>query len=512
MQELVGEAATAREPEWQNQKAPIPKSQGEKYPIKWASLGHSTTTATSQELATRPPLVQPQAALTILGDCQLIQERITSRLKALMNVLPANTEFPKESDIPGLLNLGKNACLDRQTRDSTLRLLGRVANNHSGRIGLILPVTGRRSDQIVQILTGMRAFFKELGLDFDKHVILKDSGNTTHGAEVGYAELVLLHNVELVIGGLEQAESEILAQWGASLSFPTIVLTPNRDLANLSPYVFVLYPSEKRLAETLVQTALGKQKKRIAILKPKNARSDRLTRFFKDAVTQSGGAITAEIEYVSGSYESMQKAAKDLFRVNAPERANELREAYEKAKLKAAEERVAFNPKEVLLPPLIDFDALFIPDDFRSVRHFAKLFKFHMADKLTLIGNHEWRSFGLIDPPEPMLEGSFFADFVGGYASLPASLQIPPSPSPWFVDPDLVARVDFRLIGYRIGRVISSLVGQVQPKRSLIPATLAQLKLKDSQEGAATPVFDQTRVALWPTFVFRVAKNQLVAD
>lgn len=512
MQDLLGEAATAREPEWQSQKAPIQKSQGDKYPLRWLPIGQPTPTATSPEAATRPPLVQPLAASIMQTDCQLIQERITSRLKALMNLLPASTEFPRESEIPSLLNLGKNACLDRQTRDQALRLLSRVANNHSGRIGLILPITGRRSDQIVQILTGMRAFFKEVGLDFDKHVILKDSGNTTHGAEVGYAELVLLHNVELVIGGLEQAESEILAQWGASLSFPTVVLTPNRDLANLSPHVFVLYPSEKGLAETLVQAALSKQKKRIAILKPKNLRTDRITKFFKDAVTQSGGAITAEIEYVSGNYESMQKAAKDLFRINAPERANELKEAYEKAKLKAAEERVAFNPKEVLLPPMIDFDALFIPDDFRSVRHFAKLFKFHMADKLTLIGNHEWRSYGLIDPPEPMLDGSFFADFVGSYLSLPASLQIPPSPSPWFIEPDLVARVDFRLIGYRIGRVISGLVGQVQPKRSLIPATLAKLKLKESQKGEATSVFDGNRVAIWPTFVFRVAKNQLVAD
>lgn len=510
MHDLLSEASSSREPEWQRQEDPAASTKkrieiGKNRLAPTQTFGRSSASGESTSLWSQAPT----PTLTE-SDCQVLKDRITSRYVALRDLLPKDTHFSTENPIIDLINSDKDACTRRQMRPYTLELLNKVRDNHSGRIGMILPVTGRRSEQIVQILAGMRAFFKDAGLDFDKIVILKDSGNTAHGAEVGFAELVLVNNVQLVIGGLEQAESEILAQWGASLNFPTLLMSPSSDLASLAPSIYILYPNEKKLAETLAQKALSKQKKRIAILKPNTGRADRLTKFFRDALTESGGVITTEIEYVSGNYESMQKAARDLFQINASDRAAELRGAYEKAKSKAAEEHVGFNPKEVLLPPIIDFDALFLPDDFRSVRHFAKLFKFHMVDKITLIGNHEWRSFGLVDPPEPMLDGSFFADFVGSYASLPQTLAIPQSSSPWFIDPDLVTRVDFRLIGYRIGRVIRGVIGQAHLKRSSIPAALSQLKIKDGQE--LTPVFDKKRVALWPTYVFRVTRDQLIAE
>src|SRR5690606_24878972 len=98
---------------------------------------------------------------------------------------------------------------------------------------------------------------------------------------------------------------------------------------------------------------------------------------------------------------------------------------YQRARRAAEAQRVPFDPRMVVLKPIVNFDAVLLPDDFRTARHFAKLFKFHQVDKLTMIGNHEWRSPALVEPYDDFLEGSFFADFIGSYAKLPAAVSAP---------------------------------------------------------------------------------------
>ncbi len=466
--------------------------------------------------ASFPPQVPGSAILALPPpssatpkDCALALERVITRYKALSQVLPPETLLLQKTPLENMLLADPTACNSDESRIKILRYMNFALNSHSQRIGLILPLTGRLAAQSAQILNGMRAAFTELGVDFDKYVLLRDSGNTAKEAEARFAELVLKHQVKMISGGLDRSEAEVLAQWSSSLGFPTILLSPNQDLAALSNATFVLYPNQKRLAETLVRAALEKDKKRIAILRPTSGRADQLIAYFKEALTARGGKVTAEVNYTAGQFESMQNATKKLFMIDVPERAEELKAAYLKAKQSAEEEHRPFNAKEVLLPPIVEFDALLLPDDFRSVRHFTKLFKFHMVEKLTLIGNHEWRSIGLIDPPDDYLTGSFFADFVGSYQDLPSSLQIGKNASPWFIDPDLVTTVDYRLIGYRTAKVLTGILNKATPKRKQVASHLASLAIQESKNSALLPVFDQGRMAKWPTYIFTVQKDQL---
>lgn len=479
---------------------------------------HITTARAGAPLRPTPPRAEaarglplPSAAPELGSSCALSVERIQMRYKALRQIIPPGTLL-SDNPLVRVLSLSPKACDSPLSRAETWRILHRGMDTHSGRIGLILPLSGQRAGPCVEIVRGMRAAFQEAGMDFEKSVVLKDSGNTVAGAEVQLAELLFKDQVELVAGGFDHGESEVLAQWGASLSFPTLLLSPKRDLASLSPSIFVLYPDEKRLADLLARAAMAKGKKRVAILRPTGKRSEHLTAYFKEAMTAQGGVITADLSYTPNSFQDMQNATKQLFKIDSPERVQELRDAFLKAQQKAEEDKVPFSPKEVLLPPIVDFDALFLPDDFRAVRHFSKLFKYHMVGQLTLIGNHEWRSVGLIDPPDESLTGSFFADFIGSYASLSPSLNIPPSTSPWFIDPDSVARVDYSLIGYRTGKVLTALLEQRQPRRSLVPSLLSSISWRENQTAPMQPVFDTDRMALWPTHIFSLQKNQLILE
>ena len=48
-----------------------------------------------------------------------------------------------------------------------------------------------------------------------------------------------------------------------------------------------------------------------------------------------------------------------------------------------------------------------------------------------------------------MLEGAVFVDFVGNYKQLPESLGIKIGGKGLFVNPDKMASIDYRLLGYR---------------------------------------------------------------
>ena len=166
----------------------------------------------------------------------------------------------------------------------------------------------------------------------------------------------------------------------------------------------------------------------------------------------------------------------------------------------------------VLLKPMIEFDAVFIPDDFRTVRHFAKLFRYHMVGHMPLIGNHEWRSPALIDPYDDFLDGSIFGDFIGSYTNLPGRISAPTVASPYFVSPEQVTTVDFQLIGYRAGKAAGMARQAARPnRRQLADAMLTFTSDKDGFFGRGR-VFDQERHSQWPTYLFTIVKNTLVLD
>ena len=54
------------------------------------------------------------------------------------------------------------------------------------------------------------------------------------------------------------------------------------------------------------------------------------------------------------------------------------------AKAVAESEGKEFDPEKVHLPAKTDFDLVLIPDNFKVVRHFLKLFKFHGVKKSSL--------------------------------------------------------------------------------------------------------------------------------
>ena len=162
----------------------------------------------------------------------------------------------------------------------------------------------------------------------------------------------------------------------------------------------------------------------------------------------------------------------------------------------------------MILDPILAADAVVIPDNFRMVHHFVKLFKYHGVEQLPLLGNHEWRSMGLVEPWEPFLNGAVFADFIGSYFRIPAGIEYELGQNQFFVREGQTVAVDFQLIGYRAGAIGLEVLSFPLVKRRHLVKHL----LKQRQNRATLP---PTRCSMpragsrWPTFLFRVAGKKI---
>jgi hypothetical protein len=397
-------------------------------------------------------------------------------------------------------------------RKLVLSNIANAVNNHQGKLGLILPLTGQRAGVATHILDGLKAAFNEAGIPFNSKVVLKDSAANPTIAVQKLAELVFNDQVTVVMGGMELPVAEQLISWSEKLQIPTFVISREREIVRDSKQAFRIYPDEKRLARTLALAVKQKSFKRVAVLRPTNRKSDSLVSYFKAAVVAAGSQISEDLMYTPGNFDSMEAVSRQLFGIDLSTRKDEFRRAYRAAKRRAQKANVPFNPRMVSLKPIVNFDAVFIPDDFRTVRHFAKLFKYHGVSNLKMIGNHEWRSPALVSPWDEFMQDAVFADFIGSYTKLPNSISVPTVGSPYFIDARHVIPVDFRLIGYRSGKIAEIALRNSKLKRRQVSKALMALQSPSVQLFGKGNVFDEEHSCIWPTYLFDVANENVVLN
>lgn len=457
----------------------------------------------------RQTLANPRSTSALQANCEALLGQRLPTLRRLVSLLEPTRQASLDPFVSfAISKLSPEHCIYEESRRRTMAAMEAFFDQSSPRIGMILPLTGARSKLATLVLEGMRAAFHDHQLKFDDFVILKDSAGVAANAERAFAELLLIDRVKLVIGGLETAETDVLVKNSLDATLPVVLLSREREPIASSNYAFRVYPDEQRLAETLAAGAKQRQLNRIAILKPAGGKSNAIAKYFAKAVKDQGGQIPFDIVYTPGNFDSMSAAARQLFRTDTSLRREEYQQAYQDARKRAEQEGVPFDPRMVLLKPIIDFDAVFLPDDFRTARHFAKLFKFHMVNKIALIGNHEWRSPGLIQPFDELFEGSFFADFIGAYNQVPASIAAPTLGSPFFIHPQAVVPTDFRLIGYRVAHVATETLRLNTPRRDL-PSQMLEIVSQTQDMLPQGKIFAPDRNIAWPTYLFNVRRHGL---
>ena len=396
-------------------------------------------------------------------------------------------------------DLSSEHCKEDEQRKELIETLARILNSHSGKIGVVLPIAKRV--YLRHIVNAFEASIRANHLDPKKILVVIDNQEKDERTHQAIASLVFEHKVSAVIGGTEPRDAGILRQWATKIALPTFILSEPPNSA-AQPFVYYTHPTQKSLSKAAVEANIRFGHKRVAILSPSDQHSQHFITNYVEAAKAAGITITHNVAYDPKRFDLMQSAAKKIFRLDGLERQDELKKLYETGKQYAKETGVKFNPKMVALQPDIQQDAILIPDNFKIVRHFAKIFAFLGVRKMPLFGHFEWRSTGLINPWDNFMNGSYFVDFQGAYSSLPEQIKVQTPESPYFIAPDKVEQADFSLIGWRAiqGPLLLS------QKKSEFRRKLDK-SIPRKTDKATEVQFDSDNTIVWNSYLFKLNGN-----
>ncbi len=248
-----------------------------------------------------------------------------------------------------------------------------------------------------------------------------DSGSTPETAVAALEDAVIQGGAGYVVGPLLTLETDAFVAAAEALGVPTISLSqaltdtteapdaPARDWT-----IGGMVTAEHEVAALVDYTMGEKEMKSFAIFAPDTSYGHRGAEAFRAQVEERGGAITIETFYDSKSTDLIP-FAKELGRKDYEERWREIRDLR-----KAAEEK-GRDPGKVVLPPKIDFDALFIPDSYKRVPLACAALAFEEfpmgefvpvkdGPVIPLLGLSAWNNDDLVGSGGEYTRNSFFTD------------------------------------------------------------------------------------------------------
>lgn len=285
-------------------------------------------------------------------------------------------------------------------------------------IGVILPLSGKdkvfgqRSLRGIQMAAGFFSSEKENELLTDINqpirIAIIDSQSDPDIARLKVDKLISEDHVVGIIGSLRSDTAESVSKACALVGVPNITLSHKEGLSQISDYIFSITMNKENQIKKLVDYVYDQQNiRKFAILYPDDGFGKDYMQVFWDAVLVKGGKITAVQKY-----EPKQVDFKSEFKALSSLSDLSVRTAeYEELKaLRTAELGRDPRADELKLSPLIDFEAIFIPDDAKAVGQIAPYFAFFDIENVSILGPNVLNSIQLIKRGKEYVEGAIFVD------------------------------------------------------------------------------------------------------
>jgi ABC-type branched-subunit amino acid transport system substrate-binding protein len=295
-----------------------------------------------------------------------------------------------------------------------------------GVLGVVLPLSGPFAGFGEQALHGVllaAGVFPgaEGGAHPSVKIAVRDSGSDPARAAAAVHELAADPEVIAIIGPLVSATCESAAREAESQKVPLLALTSREDVTSQRGWVFRLRTRPVEEAELVAERAIALGAKRFAILYPNDPSGVGLRGLFWDAVEARGGQVVAVASFdpkatdfaapikslvgytLLDSEEKAQLANRDAMLDKArrlpTDAARELR----------AKARSLTTSDGRPIPPIVDFDALYIPAPHDEVVLIAAQLAYHEVTGARLLGSEGWYDPKLARLGGGPLEGALFA-------------------------------------------------------------------------------------------------------
>lgn len=436
--------------------------------------------------------------------CSKLFSKTVVAFQELNRKLPPTALVPPDSPLVPLLGLHVEDC----EQPGTMDLIEKALGGHNGKVALLLPFSRMPKAVGQEVLRSVHEWMQSKGLSPNRLIIWRDTEGNRDKMEKQLAQMVWTQGASIIIGGLFQNEAPFLTQWADRLRIPAIILN-RRPTGPASKYTFYMGPDYRLLASGLTRYALSRNMRRIAIMAPQFSHDEPLISAFRTQAQHLRIQITGPLIYNPADYDSIDGIIRKLFHIDDESRNQELLDLVNKSKEVAEKLGVPFDPKSLVLPPVINVDAILIADHFKNVRHLNKVLAFYGVKRLPLLGIPRWRAYELIDPADENMVGSVFVDYLGSYKQLPYGIRVPTVDKEYFAEGSAAGSVDLRLVVHHaLFSALQALAGNRNPRFALYKKL--ELSTGPRESFLSGPhIFRADHSTNWPTFLFGVGSGSI---
>lgn len=380
-------------------------------------------------------------------------------------------------------------------------------NVNRNAIAVLVPLTGSRRAIGENILRGLQTSMASMGSDM--RLIIKDTEADPVIAARQAEKAIFEDRVMGVIGGVTSTSAESIVKVTSKFGVPFLALTPKAGLVENHDYTFQnalpLKVAARKTAEMILKDG---RYNRIAILKSADNFGETYSDAFMQVLLDNGKEVEHIQSYNLADRGSLNQAIRALIQVsNAEGREAEYRQKLEEWKTQNPRAR-RLNPPSVdeLLPPIIDFDALFIADSAKNGALVAATLTYFDVEEIPLIGTHLWNSSELVRRAPQQVEAAMFID------SLPPDNAWPDNSCTRSLSQALNANEPnaFTVLGYDAARIFRTALRRGASNRVQFKENLETLPNIEGCLGTLS--MDSSRIVNRPVFGLRVINGVITRN
>jgi ABC-type branched-subunit amino acid transport system substrate-binding protein/predicted negative regulator of RcsB-dependent stress response len=277
-------------------------------------------------------------------------------------------------------------------------------------IGVLLPLSGRFSDfgsRVLNAITLALKLFDPNGVEFKLEV--EDTGDSAEQTIRALNRLANERKVAVTIGPLLSKGIEQVTARAETLGMPLVTLSQQHGVKG--EYVISAGLTPELQAREVAKVAIEKLGlKNFAIVHPKDKFGEQYSQSFWDAVQSLGGKIVGVESYTPGETDFRAVVDKLVGTYYKDARAREIAEMEKKREEQKVTKKTRKTAELYDLSPIIDFEAVFIPDEPKVIGQILPTFAYRDIDKVRFLGIATWDTPELVRRAQNFAEGSVFVD------------------------------------------------------------------------------------------------------
>jgi ABC-type branched-subunit amino acid transport system substrate-binding protein len=283
-------------------------------------------------------------------------------------------------------------------------------------IGVVLPLSGKNAATGYKALHGIQLGLGIYGKASSRlRLAVIDSEGNPDAARRAIDRLVTEDNVIAVIGGLVSKTATAEASRAQEFGVPSIMLSQKAGITQAGDSVFRNALTGQMQMHQLVEIAMGKfGMHNFAIMYPNDAYGTEYANLFWDEVKSHGGDIVGAQPYDPKETDFRGHVQRLVGTFYLEDRMSEYKERMKQWSDKNPHHssRQTQPTLEDILPPVVDFDAVFIPDSARAIGQLAPMLAYNNINDVKLLGTNLWNSPSIVTRGQKFVENSVFVDSV----------------------------------------------------------------------------------------------------